>query len=67
VESGCPQDKKENVKKTLGLRRPLFPSRGSFFKKNILTAEKRDPSYTVGRNVNWYNHYGEVYEDSLEN
>ena len=21
--------------------------------------EKREPSYTVGRNVNWYSHYGE--------
>ena len=21
--------------------------------------EKREPSYTVGWNVNWYNHYGE--------
>ena len=21
--------------------------------------EKRGPSYTVGRNVNWYNYYGE--------
>ena len=23
--------------------------------------EKREPSYTVGRNVNWYNHYGKQY------
>ena len=23
--------------------------------------EKRDPSYTVGRNVNWYNYYGKQY------
>ena len=22
--------------------------------------EKREPSYTVGGNVNWYSHYGEV-------
>ena len=21
--------------------------------------EKREPSYTVGGNINWYNHYGE--------
>ena len=21
--------------------------------------EKKEPSYTVGRNVNWYSHYGE--------
>ena len=29
--------------------------------------EKREPSYTVGGNVNWYSHYGEEYGDSLEN
>ena len=29
--------------------------------------EKREPSYTVGRNVNWYNHYGEQYGGSLKN
>ena len=23
--------------------------------------KKREPSYTVGGNVNWYNHYGEQY------
>ena len=23
--------------------------------------EKREPSYTVGGNVNWYNHYGKLY------
>ena len=23
--------------------------------------EKREPSYTVGGNVNWYSHYGEQY------
>uniref|UniRef100_A0A8W4FI83 Uncharacterized protein n=1 Tax=Sus scrofa TaxID=9823 RepID=A0A8W4FI83_PIG len=23
--------------------------------------EKREPSYTVGRNVNWCNHYGKQY------
>ena len=28
-------------------------------------AEKREPSYTVGRNVNLYNHYGEQYGGSL--
>ena len=30
-------------------------------------AEKREPSYTVGRNVNLYNHYGEQYEVSFKN
>ena len=27
--------------------------------------EKREPSYLVGGNVNWYNHSGEQYEDFL--
>ena len=27
--------------------------------------EKREPSCTVGGNVNWYSHYGEQYRDSL--
>ena len=30
-------------------------------------AEKREPSYTVGGNVNWYSHYGEQCGDSLKN
>jgi len=29
--------------------------------------DRRDPSYTIGVNVNWYNHYGEQYGDSLKN
>ena len=29
--------------------------------------EKREPSYTVGGNVNSYSHYGEEYGDSLKN
>ena len=29
--------------------------------------EKREPSYTVGGNVNWYRHYREQYEDYLKN
>ena len=28
--------------------------------------EKREHSYTVGRNVNWYRHYGRRYGDSLK-
>ena len=23
--------------------------------------EKREPSYTVGENANWYSHYGKLY------
>ena len=29
--------------------------------------KKREPSYTVGGNVNWYSHYGEQYGGSLKN
>ena len=29
--------------------------------------EKREPSATVGGNVNWYSHYGEQYGGSLKN
>ena len=28
--------------------------------------EKREPSYTVGENANWYNQYVEQYGDSLK-
>ena len=29
--------------------------------------ERKEPSYTVGGNVNWYRHYGEQYGTSLKN
>ena len=29
--------------------------------------EKREPSYSVGGNVNWYSYYGEQYGGSLKN
>ena len=29
--------------------------------------KKRDPSYTVGRNVNWCNHYRKQYEGFSKN
>ena len=28
--------------------------------------QKKEPSCTVGGNVNWYGHYGEQYGDSLK-
>ena len=28
--------------------------------------ERREPSYTVDGNVNWYSHYGEQYGGSLK-
>ena len=29
--------------------------------------EKKEPSYIVGGNANWYNHYGEQYGDPFKN
>ena len=29
--------------------------------------EKREPSYAIGGNVNWYNHYGKQYGNTSEN
>jgi hypothetical protein len=29
--------------------------------------EKKEPSYTVGGNVNWYTYYGNQHEDSSKN
>ena len=29
--------------------------------------EKREPSCTIGGNVNWYNHYGKQYGGTSEN
>ena len=29
--------------------------------------EKKEPSYTVGGDANWYSHYGEECGDSLKN
>ena len=28
--------------------------------------ERREPSYTVGRNINWYSHNEEQYGDSFK-
>jgi len=28
--------------------------------------ERKEPSHSVGRTVNWYSHYGEDYEGSLK-
>ena len=47
------------------MRYHLTPVRMAIIKKNPQTTnagesvEIREPSYTVGGNVNWYNHYGE--------
>ena len=50
----------------------LTPVRMSIV-KNLQTVNagegvaKREPSYTVGRSVNWYNHYGEQHGGSFKN
>ena len=55
------------------VRYHLTPVKMAITKKNLWTinagvdVEKREPSYTVSGNVNWYSHYGEQYGASLEN
>ena len=53
------------------MRYQLTPVRMAIIKNSTNNAgegvEKREPSYTVGDNVNWYNHYGEQYRRSLKN
>ena len=52
------------------MRYHFTPVRMTIIKKSTIIAgegvEKREPSYTVGRNVNWYNHYGEQYGSYLK-
>ena len=61
----CGQKKKKEKKE----RKKL----SYFFKKSlqIINAgegiEKKEPSYTVGGNINWCSHYGEQYGGSLKN
>ena len=51
------------------MRHHLTPVRMAAIKKSTNNAgegiEKREPSYTVGGNANWYSHYGEQCGDSL--
>ena len=44
----------------------LTPVRVAVIKKSTITnvgedVEKKEPSYTVGGNVNWFSHYGVIY------
>ena len=41
---------------------PLF---SLWFGKKLFSL-KREPSHTVGGNVNWYSHYGEQFGDTVE-
>ena len=52
------------------LRYHLMPVRMAAIKKSTNAGEgeeKREPSYTVGGNANWYSHYGEQCGDSFKN
>ena len=53
------------------MRYHLTLVRMAIIKKSTINAgegmEKREPSYTVGGNVNWYSPYGEQYGGSLIN
>ena len=49
----------------------LTPVRMAILKRNTTNvgkdAEKREPLYTVGENVNWYNHCGKQCEGFSKN
>jgi hypothetical protein len=55
------------------MRYHITPIRMAMIKKNLLIVnagegvEKREPSYTIGGSVSWYNHYGKQYYSSLKN
>ena len=54
------------------MRYHLEPVRMAVIKKPKLTnvdndVEKSEHLYTVGGNVNWYNHYGQPYNSSSKN
>ena len=54
------------------MRYQLTPVRIAIIRNSQTTnsdesVEKREASYTVGRNVNWCSHYGKQYGDSLKN
>ena len=50
------------------MRYHLMPGRMAFARINSGEGvEKREPSDTVGRTVNWGKHYGKQYGGSLEN
>ena len=61
--------RKIQIKTTMSYH--LMPVRMTIINKSITNAgedmKKKEPPFTVGRNVNWYNHYGEQYRDTSKN
>ena len=50
------------------LNQPEYPSSKSLQTVNAGKGEeKKEPPYTVGKNVNWYSHYGKQYGGSSKN
>ena len=45
----------------------MAASKKSTNNKCLKGVKKKEPSYTVDENANWYNHYGEQCGDSLKN
>ena len=45
----------------------LTPTRMGLITNAGESVEKREPFYTAGGNISWYNHYGKQYGVSLEN
>ena len=48
------------------LERQLTVEKISSF-EDLTTISQQGPPYTVGGNVNWYNHYGKQYGGTSEN
>ena len=58
-KSKLPRDTTSHQSEWPSLISPQITSAGG-------AVEKREPSCTVGGNVNWYSHYGEQFGDTLE-
>ena len=52
---------------TISHRSEWLPSKSLQNKNTGEGVEKREPSYTLGGNANWYSHYGEQCGKSLKN
>ena len=58
---------KSKLQWDIALYWPEWPSLKSLQTINAADGvEKREPSYTVGKNINWCSHYGKLYADSFK-